>query len=105
MYVAIFDKFLKKVDKFTPVSDITPYVMHTNHHVATYRIMQIVRGGKVLQLHDLFVIRGKTFAIVQQLETPYNKKDKNSLKNLRDWRLIRENRESFPLRTICIIRG
>ena len=58
--------------------------------------MQIVCGGKVLRLADLSVIRGKTFAIVQQFETPYNKKDKNSLENLRDWRLIRENRESFP---------
>ena len=29
---------------------------------------------------------------------------KNSLENLRDWRLIRESRESFPPRTICIIR-
>ena len=66
--------------------------------------MQIVRGGKVSWLSDLSVICGKTFAIVQQFETPYNKKDKNSLENLRDWRLIRENRESFPPRTICIIR-
>ena len=66
--------------------------------------MQIVRGGKDSRFHDLLVIRGKTFAIVQQFETPYNKKDKNSLENLRDWRLIRENRESFPPRTICIIR-
>ena len=64
--------------------------------------MQIVRGGKVSRLHDLLVIRGKTFAIVQQFETPYNKK--NSLENLRDWRLIRENRKSFPPRRICIIR-
>ena len=55
--------------------------------------MQIVRGGKVSRLADLSVIRGKTFAIVQQFETPYNKKDKNSLENLRDWRLIRENRK------------
>ena len=31
--------------------------------IYTYRIMQIVRGGKVLRLHDL-VIRRKTFAIV-----------------------------------------
>ena len=61
-----------------------------------YRIMQIVRGGKVSRLADLSVIRGKTFAIVQQFETPYNKKDKNSLENLCDWRLIRENSESFP---------
>ena len=38
--------------------------------------MQIVRGGKVSRLADLSVIRGKTFAIVQQFETPYNKKDK-----------------------------
>ena len=70
----------------------------------TYRIMQIVRSGKVLRLHDLLVIHGKTFAIVQQFKTPYNKKEKNSLENLHDWRLIRENRESFPPRTICIIQ-
>ena len=38
--------------------------------------MQIVRGGKASQLHDLLVIRGKIFAIVQQFETPYNKKAK-----------------------------
>ena len=37
--------------------------------------MQIVHGGKVSQLHDL-VIRGKTFTIVQQFETPYNRKKK-----------------------------
>ena len=55
--------------------------------------MQIVRGGKVSRLHDL-VIRGKTFAIVQQFETLYNKnKKKILLENLCDWRLIRE---SFP---------
>ena len=65
--------------------------------------MQIVCGGKVSQLHDL-VIRGKTFAIVQQFKTPYNQKEKNSLENLRDWRLIHENRKSIPPRTICIIR-
>ena len=41
-----------------------------------YRIMQIVRGGKVSRLHDHLVICGKTFAIVQQFETPYNKKKK-----------------------------
>ena len=39
----------------------------------SYRIMQIVCGGKVSRLHGLLVIRGKTFAIVQQFETPYNK--------------------------------
>ena len=33
--VCIFGKFLKKVDKFTPVSDIIPYVMHANHYMAT----------------------------------------------------------------------
>ena len=38
--------------------------------------MQIVCGGKVSRLHDLLVIRGKTFTIVQQFETPYNKKKK-----------------------------
>ena len=58
--------------------------------------MQIVRGGKVSRLHDLLVIRRKTFTIVQQSETPYNRKAKNSLENLCDWRLIRENSESFP---------
>ena len=57
-----------------------------------YRIMQIVRGGKVSRLHGLLVIRGKTFVIVQQFETPYNKKAKNSLEILCDWRLICENR-------------
>ena len=66
--------------------------------------MQIVRGGKVSRLADLSVIRGKTFTIVRQFETPYNKKDNNSLEKLRDWRLIRENRESFPPQTVCIIR-
>ena len=38
--------------------------------------MQIVRSGKVSRSHDLLVIRGKTFAIVQQFETPYNKTEK-----------------------------
>ena len=38
--------------------------------------MQIVCSGKVSQSHDLVVVRGKTFAIVQQFETPYNKKEK-----------------------------
>ena len=38
--------------------------------------MQIARGGKVSRLRDLFVIRGKTFVIVQQFETPYNRKEK-----------------------------
>ena len=38
--------------------------------------MQIVCSGKVLWLHDLLVIRWKTFAIVQQFETPCNKKEK-----------------------------
>ena len=28
-----------------------------------YRIMQIVRGGKLSRLHALLVIRGKTFAV------------------------------------------
>ena len=38
--------------------------------------MQIIRGGKVSQLHDPLLIRGKTFAIVQQFEAPYNKTEK-----------------------------
>ena len=42
----------------------------------TYRIMQIVRGGKVSRLHGLLVIRSKTFAIVWQFKAPYNKKEK-----------------------------
>ena len=40
-----------------------------------YHIMQIICGGKDLRFHDL-VIRGKTFTIVQQFETPYHKKKK-----------------------------
>ena len=50
--------------------------MITKDHRCTYRIMQIVRCGKVSQFHGLFIIRGKTLAIVQQFETPYNKKEK-----------------------------
>ena len=42
--------------------------------VMDYRIMQIVRGGKVSQLYNLPVICRKNFAIVQQSEIPYNKK-------------------------------
>ena len=42
--------------------------------------MQIVRGGNVLRFHDLLVIHGKTFAIAQQFERPYNKKEKNCWK-------------------------
>ena len=38
--------------------------------------MQIVRGGKLSWLADLSVIHGKTFAIVQQFETHYNKRQK-----------------------------
>ena len=34
---------------------------HFNHG---YRIIHIVRGGKVSWLHDLLAIRGKAFAIV-----------------------------------------
>ena len=71
--------------------------------IINYRIMQIVHGGKVSQLHDLLIIRRKTFAIVQQFEAPCNK-SKNLLENLCNWRLIRENRKRFPPRTICIIR-
>ena len=38
--------------------------------------MQIVCGGKVLRLHNILVIRQKTFTIVQQFETSCNKKEK-----------------------------
>ena len=38
--------------------------------------MQIICGGKVSRLHDLLVIHGKTFTIVQKFEIPYNKKEK-----------------------------
>ena len=37
---------------------LMPFAVHT-----MYRIMQIVRGGKLSRLHALLVIRGKTFAI------------------------------------------
>ena len=57
--------------------------------------MQIARHRKVSRLHDL-VIHRKTFTIVQQFETPYNKKEKKFTGNLRDWRLICENHKSFP---------
>ena len=65
---------------------------------------QIPYNANRSRLHDLLVIRKKTFAIVQQFEILYNKKEKNLLENLRDWRLIRENCESFPPQTICIIQ-
>ena len=65
--------------------------------------MQIVRGGKDSRLHDLLVIHGKTFVIVQQFETPYNKKEKFAGKPSR-LEAIRENCKSFPPRTICIIQ-
>ena len=45
--------------------------------------MQIVRGGKFSRLHDFLVICGKTFAIVQQFETPYDRKKKIAGKPLR----------------------
>ena len=66
--------------------------------------MQIVRGGKVSRLHDFLVIHGKTFAILQQFKTAYNRIEKYLLENLHDWRLICENRKRFPQQTICIIR-
>ena len=44
--------------------------------IIIYRIMQIICGGKVLWLHDLLVIRWKTFVIVQQFEAPCNKREK-----------------------------
>ena len=55
-------------------------------------------------------IRG--FHVYQDSWTPFlgdrpgilNSRNKFSLENIRDWRLIRENRKSFPPRTICIIR-
>ena len=66
--------------------------------------MQIIRGGKVSRLHDLLVIRGKTYEIVQQFKTPYNKTENIRWKTFEiNWRLIRENHESFPPRMICII--
>ena len=51
----------------------TVHVLATN---LIYRIMQIVRSGKLLRLLDLLVIHGKNFTIVQQFETPYNRKKK-----------------------------
>ena len=57
-------------------SDYCTFCLSQLIHVVIYRIMQIVRGGKDSRFHDL-VIHGKTFAIIQQFETPYNKKEKN----------------------------
>ena len=51
-------------------------IFHTSLVALFYRIMQIVHSGKVSQLHDLLVIHEKTFVIVQQFKTPYNKKEK-----------------------------
>ena len=54
----------------------------SNREIATllflgaYCIMQIVRGEKVLRLHDLLGIHGITFTTVQQFDTPYTKKEK-----------------------------
>ena len=70
-----------------------PHTLHSKTHATNYRIMQIVRSEKISRLHDFLVIRGKTFAIVQQFEHLIANKKKSSLENLRDWRLIRE---SFP---------
>ena len=58
---------------------VTKHWLHEVHPII-YCIMQIVRGGKDSRLHDLLVIHGKTFVIVQQFETPYNKKEKNCWK-------------------------
>ena len=60
---------LKSVNQSSSSSFATPQNI--------YCIMHIVRSGNISQLHDLLVIHGKTFAIVQQFETPYNKKEKN----------------------------
>ena len=49
-----------------------PHTLRSKTHATNYRIVQIVRGGKVSRLHDFLVIRGKTFAIVQQFEIPYS---------------------------------
>ena len=72
-------------------------ILDPHYHQLKFKIPYNANRSR---LHDL-VIRGKTFAIVQQFEARYNRKAKNSLENLRDWKLIRE---SFPPRTICIIR-
>ena len=45
-------------------SKFTCSAFTNSNKVANYRIMQIVRGGKVSRLHDLVVIRRKTFTIV-----------------------------------------
>ena len=63
---------------------------------------EIVLASSQKYSNHVFGQPGPLSAILIQ-ETPYDKK-KNSLENFRDWRLIRENRESFPPRTICIIR-
>ena len=51
----------------------------------------------------IFVIHVKTFAIVQQFETPYNKRQKFAGKPSRLEANPRKPRK-FPPRTICIIR-
>ena len=43
-------------------NQVSKLFQYDSEYFYLYRIMQIVRGGKVSRLHDL-VIRGKTFAI------------------------------------------
>ena len=57
---------MRNIQKILDLEFLDNYV-----HIV-YRIMQIVCGGKPLRLHALFVIRGKSFAIVWAVqETPY----------------------------------
>ena len=49
-------------------------------YICIYRIMQIVHSGNFRGCMIFFVIRMKTFAIVQQFKTPYNEKEKNCWK-------------------------
>jgi len=66
------------------------------HKAMKYRILQIVRGGKVSRLQNLTVIRWKTFAVGPSSFKTYYQKEIISLEKFRGYQLIRENRETFP---------
>ena len=83
---------------------LSKHVAYFSCSCYTYRIMQIARGGKDSRFHELLVIRtGKLLRLYSNSKHVIIKKKKFA-GNLRDRRLIHENSESFPLRTICIIR-
>ena len=69
-------------------------VGHLSRNISTMFSIFIRRGGiSYCSFRETAIFKGSSTGW-----------DGNSLGNLRDWRPIQENRESFPPRTICIIR-